>query len=233
VRAIRFAFLTAACLLFGIAIATETMLHSERLDPQVSRHYEAACTAYSEGEYHRALAEIDLALLASGLVYIEGEPDTHLYRATLEGLEVWQAALGDESPFVVTRNRSEADVVIRFVRSIASDDGGEVCGHVEWRRKAVYSRTGHTALVSADILVSTHERSGAPHQRDSLIHIVAHELGHVLGLDDTGDPVDIMGPLLYGSPSTQLSGPELAAIQQFRARCEELKVTVCEAQGSS
>lgn len=212
-----------------VAISASEPSFSRRLDRQVTKHYEAACTAYHAGDYHRALAEIDLVLLPKTSIFLDCPKDSTSYAAAMTGIQIWEDALGEDSPFTVVDKKDKAQIIISFPKT-ACDDSESICGHVTWRRKAIFGRSTHTAFVTAEIQVGIEARGGHVHDSASLVHIVAHEIGHVLGLDDTQSPFDIMGPDMHGSASVKLSEGEMKAIIDLRAKCHTLRTTVDDAK---
>lgn len=215
-------------LLSSVAAFAGSGEHTERLDPQVYKHYEAACTAFAARQFHRALAEIELVLLPKTKVFVDARPGTDPHRAALAGIALWKEALGEDAPFELTTNREDAQVTVTFPKD-CSGEGKEICGHVEWRRKAMFGASSHTAFVTAAIEVGLGSPDGHKHDLASLTHIVAHELGHVLGLEDTDSVADVMGPDLHGNPAIQLSAVEAEAVRSLRARCHELRASVTDA----
>jgi Zn-dependent peptidase ImmA (M78 family) len=57
-------------------------------------------------------------------------------------------------------------------------------------------------------------------------HTCAHELGHVLGLDDSPFYGDIMGPLDLKHPVTDFEATELESLRAVRAEAEQVREQV-------
>jgi hypothetical protein len=209
--------------------AADLSAYSERLDPKIARHYEAACTAYSEGRYERALAEINLVLLQKAKVFIDADPNSTVYKQCVAGLDIWSDALGDDNPFELTSDRAHANVVVTFVDELDCD-GKKLCGHVDWTRRAVVCGDERTANITASVQVALCSHMGGRHDRASIIHIVAHEFGHILGLTDAANPSDIMGPDYHGHASTTLSDAERTAIVALRDKCRDLRAAAQDAR---
>ncbi len=132
------------------------------------------------------------------------------------GIRIWEDALPD-SPFVLARPGEKPMITVKFVNSI--DSGGDVQGQIEatrylrWGSTVSYKITG-TMLVR----VNTGRR---PLREDEITEVVAHELGHVLGLDDAEDCVGLMGPFVPGRARLRPSDDELQAVVQYRDQLRE------------
>ncbi len=140
------------------------------------------------------------------------------YRATtLKCLELWNTALPEHIQFVETGGEDEARVIVWFENSIATQRDPMklelVCGEtfLDRRRNA----TGWRAEVR--VAIYPHGRAGHTHALTNVTHVVTHELGHVLGLEDTDDKQSIMSPDNHNAPcSTKPSDADLAAVKAIR-----------------
>lgn len=132
------------------------------------------------------------------------------------GLRVWADAIND-SPFRLAPQGQKPMIVVKFVDSI--DSGGDVQGQVEatrllrWGSSVSYKIEG-TLLVRK----TTGRRDLRP---DELTEVVAHELGHLLGLDDAGECVGLMGPFVPGHPRMKPSKEELNAVIEYRSELRD------------
>ncbi|GAB1344107.1 matrixin family metalloprotease [Gemmatimonas sp.] len=101
--------------------------------------------------------------------------------AVRDAFDTWTQA-GIPVRFSFVRDSASADISVRFVDTFANGISG----------KTIWSRDGAYWLLSSDIqLAVTHPHGGtvtAPQMRA----IALHEVGHLLGLDHTQDPDNIM-----------------------------------------
>lgn len=101
--------------------------------------------------------------------------------AVRDAFDTWTQA-GIPVRFSFVRDSASADIAVRFVDTFANGISG----------KTIWSRDGAYWLLSSDIqLAVTHPHGGtvtAPQMRA----IALHEVGHLLGLDHTQDPDNIM-----------------------------------------
>jgi hypothetical protein len=145
---------------------------------------------------------------------LEGVPDSQrpaYLEAARAGLALWGAALPDFVRFEEGRTPEECPVQIFFVPTVASPDEKTrqmkyVCGMT--REEAPH--VGLTVPHRWGILVAMHPNSGPqffPPQ--TITHVVAHELGHVIGIGEIDDPRNIMGPNAR-VPAVTLSNEDIA-----------------------
>jgi len=76
--------------------------------------------------------------------------------------------------------------------------------------RTVWSRDDHWWMLDAGITLALHHNDGAPLDADQVHAIALHEVGHLLGLDHTADPANVMAP--------RVRVRELSAADQATAR---------------
>lgn len=113
-------------------------------------------------------------------------------------LDGWQDAYVDEVSRAFA-TWEQAGIPVRFV-PIADSARADV--HVVWTPrfkepisgKTVWSRDDRWWIVDADITLALHHRDGEPLDGPQVRAIALHEIGHLLGLDHTGDQTNVMAP---------------------------------------
>lgn len=133
-----------------------------------------------------------------------------------QGLKIWADAI-DDSPFRLARRGEKPMIVVRFVDSI--DRGGDVQGQVEATRMLHWGSTISYKIEGTLLVRSTTGRRDL--DNDELSEVVAHELGHLLGLNDASDCVGLMGPFVPGRPRLKPSREEQRAVIDYRAQLRE------------
>ena len=97
--------------------------------------------------------------------------------------ESWQRT-GIPVRFEFVGAARDADVQVRWIDRFAEPISG----------KTVWTRDDAWWIVDADITLALHHRDGAPLDAPQVRAIALHEIGHLLGLDHTGDGTNIMAP---------------------------------------
>ncbi len=132
------------------------------------------------------------------------------------GVQIWSDALPD-SPFVMARQGQRPMIVVKFVNSI--DSGGDVQGQVEATR---FLHWGSSVSYKIEGTLLVRKSTGRRELReDELSEVVAHELGHLLGLDDADDCVGLMGPFVPGRARIKPSKAELNAVLDYREQLRD------------
>jgi hypothetical protein len=86
--------------------------------------------------------------------------------------------------FAFTPDSASADVHITFVDHFDEP----ISGRTKW------ARDDDWWIIGADIVLAVHHRNGNALDDDSMKAMALHEIGHLLGLDHTGDSTSIMAP---------------------------------------
>lgn len=178
--------------------------------PETHRALAQAAAFRAKGERSAEAALLEGVRLGTTRVAAVGN-DPRLVRALEGGIAIWRAALPD-APFIATDGT--ADVKVKFVDTVDGPDG---MGKVEAQRRYWYGK-GHGAKLSGTILIRRTVGS-RPIREDEASAVIAHELGHLLGLDDVPTPGPIMGPFVPGEPAEAPTKTEVASVKRLRELC--------------
>jgi hypothetical protein len=86
--------------------------------------------------------------------------------------------------FAFTPDSASADVHVTFIDHFDEP----ISGRTKW------ARDDDWWIIGADIVLAVHHRNGNALDDDSMKAMALHEIGHLLGLDHTGDSTSIMAP---------------------------------------
>jgi len=148
-------------------------------------------------------------------------PAQGLYRNAVAGaFRLWESALG-EKLFEVSET-GHPDLVIHFQPNV-SDKGIEVCGHSQWTRGVLSPDSNPTVVLTADVMVRMLKPGGEALDYYQLRACAAHELGHVLGLDDSPTTGDVMGKMDFSHPVLTIRPDEVAQLIVARQEAASIR----------
>lgn len=182
-----------------------------------------------DGQIDDALAHIGLILMNHATYHISFDPavaaekQPECIAAFRDAVAMWDRALGPDFELDEVPADQPAEINVTFQPDV-KQSGSEIAGFVTWRRRVV-TGDGSPAHMdfSADVEVRTVMPDGTPMMLEHMRHTSAHELGHVLGLDDSPFFGDIMGPLDLQHPVTDFDAAELENLRAVRAEAEQVR----------
>lgn len=168
------------------------------------------------GKPQLALGRLESTLFPQGvtLALDPNGADAAFRRLFVRSIAAWKEALGSDCPLRLAGPNETPQIWVRRVDTLPTGEGREL-GLIQLERRVQYNRSLRRVLVSGTILVlSTH--SGVPTSEAEQYHILLHEIGHLLGLDDVPEWGPLMGPLRRGQPLTTIPVAEVAMVRQLR-----------------
>ncbi len=196
------------------------------IDPQIAQYYSRALASALEGETQKATGMLKLLLIpedTSAFLDLSRVPPGDRQRvrdALTRGFELWHTALGGDFPFHLTPNDPEAPVQIR-VLSESIGHSGNCMGEIRATRKVQWNQFVHYIEFTATIDIAYQSDRQRALSSEELIHVLAHELGHALGLGDSDLSNRIMGPVMLGNPFARIHEEEIHAVRAFRQQIRE------------
>lgn len=205
-------------LLAGLAVVGWTQWDGKRLMNQTLASYRSAVSDARKGEVGKASAVLHGLLMTKKVklgvdmnTVIPGE-ETRIANGVRAGVETWNRELSD-SPFAVAKPGEKADLVVRFVDSLP--EGGDVQGAIDARRRFVWGDGGSRYEITGGVAIKR-QAFGARLSSDQIGRVLAHELGHLLGLDDDYDGDGVMASFRLGEGHVSPSPEEISAVTEFR-----------------
>ncbi len=220
----------APCIaLLACTAQSNPKLPLERILPDMLQHLQHARESLESQRWNQTLAHAELILLERPIqlhVDFSGVAPSHLTQcenALLRATQMWSDALGNEVRFEWCDRPEEADVEIEYTTPVLWN-GAPVGGTIEWKRRVVIRGEVAEASTHAKIRVGIKDPRGGDMPEAHLTHICAHELGHVLGLQDSPEEEGVMSRLNLSRPAREISPAERQALLRFRTQAKELRI---------
>ncbi len=189
---------------------------------EVTSHLHEAQKCFDKGTFALAAAHAEMVLVDEELSVhykFQNVPDNihpTAVKAMEEAFKGWEESLKGSIKFKLTNDEEAADVVIRFKPDVRM--GREpVAGFANWKRVIDKDANGNIiSKFTSDLQIRTMTLNFKPMPQEALRHEIMHELGHVLGLEDTESTGDIMGPLDMNKPVSKPRPHESKAVWDIR-----------------
>ncbi len=196
---------------------------------EVTNHLHEAQKCFDKGTFELAAAHADMVLVDKDLsvfVKFQNVPEDiqpSALKAMDQAFKGWEESLKDSIKFSRTNDEEAADVVIRFKPDVRM--GREpVAGFANWKR--VIDKDAEGRIVSkftSDLQIRTMTLNFKAMPMESMRHEIMHEIGHVLGLEDTHSTGAIMGPLDMNRPVARPLPHEVKAVWDIRVQATKIR----------
>ena len=196
-----------------------------RLQERLYDHLASAEKAYSYGHTSEATAYAEMILLRRAItVYVDEanapwEIRGEASKALRDSMVNWEDALNGDVKFRIV-NYPGADVTIKYAGEMRYD-GKNAAGTARWSRSVMSLGSGqYEYQVTATITLRTHTPQGSRMSYKQMLHTAGHELGHVLGLEDSARQGELMGPLRLDKPVERATSKERESLVSFREQAD-------------
>lgn len=212
------------------AVAVVDAARHATILPEVQKHLDDAHEGMANGTPEVAAAHANLVLVGDEVKYcvqfvnIPDRLHANCVKALEGAMDKWDHALDDTLSFREVQDPATADVVVRFKQGVFM--GSEpVAGYANWKR-TLKADGPHVQDVSfkGDLQIRTINLDGKAMPTECVRHEIAHELGHILGLEDSERTGDLMGPLDVSHPVAGPQPYEADAVKQLRADARRVRM---------
>jgi len=208
----------------GLALVGVVSLHAEAtLLPELAKHRDFAQRAASSGNAQALQAAVEVLAVKQITYRLPADVSATGKQAFQEAIQQWEHYLGRDITFVEAFNFQKADVIVTFEKTLG-ENGKHYGGFTRWKRAINRDSAGrYIASVDATMQIRSVQPNGKPMTVEQMRHAVMHEIGHVLGLDDSAKVGDVMGPLDLSRPVFAPKADEVSQLKQMRAEVRALR----------
>jgi|GEM_PF-1089562 len=196
--------------------------------PEVNKHLQEGQADIASNTMPMAKAHAQVVLLGKDLsvgVLFQNIPAAehqHCLDALDSAMQEWNSVLGGTVNFTRANTGDFTNITVRFRPKVVMK-GEDVAGYVNWKRSIKTPTTGDPkGIFYADLQIREKQLDGSLMPLPAMRHAAMHELGHVLGLDDSSHVGDVMGPLDVENPVASPSDLEIATVKSLREKAQEI-----------
>ncbi|HWD41605.1 MAG TPA: matrixin family metalloprotease [Fimbriimonas sp.] len=196
--------------------------------PEVNKQLEDGRADVENNTLTLAMAHAQLVLLGSEIKYsvlfqgVSKSQQAGCLRALKYATGQWKSLLDGALTFTQIPDGQPSNIVVRFRPTVVMK-GEQVAGYVNWKRSVDSESDGSVhAQFNADLQIRVKELDGGAMPENAMRHAVMHEMGHVLGLDDSPNVGDVMGPLDIAHPVAAPTALEVQTVKSLRAEAAEI-----------
>jgi predicted Zn-dependent protease len=180
----------------------------------------AARAAAESGQWSKAGALVELVKIQEIRLEVPYHATSLQRRALAEAAEMWETALEGSFRFKMV-SPGEGQVSVKFAENV-SYGGTSSMARATWSRQLLnYGWGTYGSQTTASIEIRT-QLNGTECPLMTLRHALAHELGHVLGLDDSSRLGDVMGPQMTERTPEAPGSEEKEALLELRDQAQEV-----------
>lgn len=198
-----------------------------RVQDRLYDHLDHAEKALLYGQTSEAVAYAEMVLLRREITIYVDESNVpwqikdDAKRALRDAAINWEDALSREVRFRFVQF-ADADVIVRYAGEMKYD-GKNAAGTVRWTRQVIGLGSDQFVYeVRANVTLRTETPSGGTMNYGQMLHTAGHELGHILGLEDSARTGDLMGPLRLDRPVERATRSEKESLLAFRRQADLL-----------
>lgn len=191
--------------------------------PELETHRQFALSSLSSGNGHAVHAACDVLASHNMSYRLPSSSNPIARQAFVEAVAQWERTLDARSLFVEAFSFQDPHIEIKYEAKLGTDSK-PFGGYTSWKRQIVKTAKGaYEARLDATMQLRTHTPSGKPMNLHQLRHAAMHELGHLLGLDDSATVGDVMGPLDLHNPVYEPTRDEIRELKKLRSDASALR----------
>ncbi len=211
------------------AIGATSLARFATILPEIQKQLADGRRCVISGDLDVAIAHANLVLVSEQVAVcpkydrVSASQKKICARALNASFAAWESALDQSIHFHLEDDPNKADIVINFKFDVRM--GSEpVAGFTNWKR-AIKSEGGKVTETSfkADVQVRTHDLNHSQMPFECIRQETEHELGHILGLEDSDTEGDIMAPLNLARPVSYPRSYEVNAVQKVRDEARRIR----------
>ncbi len=219
-----------ACALVVASHATGSdRLRISPILPEVDRHISAARLDLQNKAYDSARGHAEAILVGEELTYdvtfisTNGADQNNCLKALNNSLAIWEKDLGGTVHFREVSHEEHPQICVIFKPAVLMGQE-QVAGFTNWKRgiNMEGSRLVETNF-HADMQLRTRDLDFHPMSFEAMRHEACHEVGHVLGLDDSPRHGDLMGPLDLCHPANGPTALEASTVRNLREEAHRIE----------